>query len=219
MTPMAFWLILSLCMYSSEAVYMSSEIPTEKILTSHTVLKRDISADEENNHYIMQDILSLPVENRKNKKKKIIYDDLSEQLKNQMIDKKDARKIKKLKLLTKSNEFQNLQKNYDKNKSNVKVLHDNVKQIISVALNIPLDEINLHDLNSLLTKWNILSRQKVTPNKENNDEYYRKTIKRHYVDPTSVTMPLEMTNLKEDKLKKQRRSFFINPDYMFELTI
>ncbi|GAB66156.1 hypothetical protein PCYB_083170 [Plasmodium cynomolgi strain B] len=218
MTPLLLLSLLAcLWMAASTTAHKFSHPPSKKTLTSQTLLKRASNSDEEDNYYTMQDVLSVPLERED---PPVLYDDLPDKIKNKMVDNTDVQKINKLKFVSRTNAFKNFQKNYEKNESTVEQLYSHMREIISVALSIPVEEVNLHDINMLLSKWRMLSRERINQDEQNNDERYFKSVKRHGAHPSSVTPSTVMKHTKEMTDKRSSYgNFFIDPDYFLQLAL
>ncbi|SBT76790.1 conserved Plasmodium protein, unknown function [Plasmodium ovale] len=91
----------------------------------------------------------------------------------------DVEKVNKLKELNNTSTFQKVRKTFYESKSNDTRLGKHVKEILSVALNIPVQEINIHDIELLLKRWRYINKGKKFANKGNNEEKYFKSVKKH----------------------------------------
>ncbi|ANQ07655.1 Uncharacterized protein PCOAH_00021190 [Plasmodium coatneyi] len=216
MTPLVVCLLACLWMAASTTAHMFSHPPSKKTLTSHPLLKRASNPEEEDNYYTMQDVLGVPL---KREDHPILYDDLPDKMKNKMVDNTDVQKVNRLKFIARTNAFKNFQKNYQKKESTVEQLYNHMREIISVALSIPVEEVNLHDINMLLAKWRMLSRERINPDEQNNDERYFKSVKRHDTNPSSVTPSIVTKHTEEVRERNDRGNFFIDPDYFLQLVL
>ncbi|CRG94279.1 conserved Plasmodium protein, unknown function [Plasmodium gallinaceum] len=165
----------------------------------------------EENYFNREDVYYIT----EDKKKSTNYDDLSENTKNNLIDYNDIEKINNLKNLKISNSFQNLQKSYYENSLNDGKLNKQIKKILSLALNIPINEINLHDINLLLKKWRKINKIKNNSNKISNNDYYFKKIKKHKVYSSNNNKD-KIIRLQTNSEEKNKNNI-INVDYLMEL--
>ncbi|EUD67344.1 hypothetical protein C922_02050 [Plasmodium inui San Antonio 1] len=216
MTTLLLCLLACFWMAVSTTAHMFSHPPSKKTLTSQAHLKRASNSEEEDNYYIMQEVLSVPL---KREDPPVLYDDLPDKIKNKMVDNTDVQKINRLKFLARTNAFKSFQKSYEKEKSTVEQLYSHMREIISVALSIPVEEVDLHDINMLLAKWRMLSKERFNQDEENNDERYFKSVKRHGVHPTTITPSTGMKHTKEMTEISGRGNSFIDPDYFLQLAL
>ncbi|KJP87113.1 hypothetical protein AK88_03281 [Plasmodium fragile] len=218
MTPVVVYLLGCLWMAVSITAHMFNHPPSKKTLTSQALLKRVSNSEEEDNYYTMHDVLNTPLKTEEDHP--VLYDDLPDKIKNKMVDNNDVQKINKLKLVARTNAFMNFKKSYEKQESTLEQLYNHMREIISVALSIPLEEVNLHDINMLLAKWRMLSKERINPDEQNNDERYFKTVKRHGAQPSSITPSTIMNHTKGMKGERRGRgNFFIDPDYFLQLAL
>ncbi|VWU48856.1 conserved protein, unknown function [Hepatocystis sp. ex Piliocolobus tephrosceles] len=205
--------------YTMENVYY---VPTHKNKLNNNYT---FTRDESNMYY---DNIS-DNNNYGNKKKK-------ENL-NMMVDQNEINTINSLNKLNSTDTFEKLRSSYynsnDFNEKNN--LYEHIKQILSIALNIPLNEINLHDINMLLKKWKQINKQKnylhgePDDNQTDEHEQFLKVIKNHAPStnsdfgtdhvksrPDKLNTPTE--NLTEEDEKNNKNSFIDNK-YLFELII
>ncbi|CAG9479112.1 unnamed protein product [Plasmodium vivax] len=216
MTPLVLLPLACLWMAASTTAHMFSLPPSKKTLTSQELLKRASNSSEEDNYYTMQDVLSAPL---KREDPPVLYDDLPDEIKNKMVDNTDVKRINKLKSVARTNAFRRFKKSYEEEESTVEQLYTHMREIISVALGIPLEEVNLHDINMLLAKWRMLSRERVNRNEQNNDQHFFKSVKRHDAHPSGATPSAEMDHTEQMRERSGRGSFFIHPDYLLQLAL
>ncbi|CAA9987881.1 conserved Plasmodium protein, unknown function [Plasmodium knowlesi strain H] len=216
MNPLILCLFVCLWMAASTAAHMFMHSPSKRTITSHPLLERTPNTEEADNYYTMQNVLSVPLGREDHS---VLYDDLPDKIKNKMVDNMEVQKINRLKFFARTKAFKNLQKNYEKKESNVEQLYNHMREIISVALSIPVREVNLHDINMLLAKWRMLSRERINLDEQNKDERYFKSVKRHGVHPSSVTPSTVMKNTQNMGERNGQGNLFIDPDYFLQLVL
>ncbi|SBS94527.1 hypothetical protein PMALA_043640 [Plasmodium malariae] len=189
-------------------------VPIEAKQGTHDHIQFENIPDEEN-YYTHEDVyyvsgeVSPPVD----------YNDISENYKKKMINFDDIEKINNLKNLNRTSTFQNMQKVYYENNTYNSQLNKSIKKILSIALNVPIHEIKLHDINMLLKKWRQVNKEKKNLTKTYNNEYYFKTVKMH--DPhlnRAINTDRTAELATHTGVKNIYNESFISADYLLQLT-
>ncbi|CRG99775.1 conserved Plasmodium protein, unknown function [Plasmodium relictum] len=184
--------------------------------SNNNIIKKNTIDLNQNNNYNEENYFNREDEYyvREDGEKLINSEDLLENNRHNLIDYNDIEKINNLKSLKDTNIMQEFQKSYYKNDLNDRKLNKQIKEILSLALSIPVKDINLHDINLLLKKWRNISKTKKNSNKISNNEYYFKKIKNHNTHSNNN----RDKSIELQRKEKKNQNNFITIDYLMGLT-